>query len=334
MTAQPGLVTGLLGPNGAGKTTLIRLITAYLAPSAGSIRVCGHDSVEAGDLAKRSLGYLPESAPLYPEMSVDGYLRFRARIFGIPRRDRQQAIDVAVQRCWLTDMRTRRIGTLSKGYRQRVGLAAALLHDPEVVVLDEPTSGLDPSQIREMRELIRGLAASRGRAGRTSPTTVLLSSHILPEVEQTCDRVVIVARGCVRADGTPDELLAPLRRVAPYAVEVVGTDPDACARALQGVSGAAKVERVGMDGVEERGGERGGARFMVTPTPGAPDLRESIARAVTSAGGAAGGSGIIRELTRAHTSLEQVFLRVIEEPAGSTDSAPTTLTPPRKGVPA
>lgn len=301
LNVHPGQVTGLLGPNGAGKTTLIRMITAYIAPTRGCVRVCGHDTLAAGDLAKRHLGYLPEAAPLYPEMSVEGYLGYRARLFGVPRAQRRGTIDSAIRRCWLTEMRSRRIGALSKGYKQRVGLAAALLHDPAVVVLDEPTSGLDPTQIREMRELIRGLATgaagAEGEGGQ--PKTVLLSSHILPEVEQTCDRVVIVARGRLRADGTPDELLEPLRRAAPYSVEFASTDSASCERVLRGVPGVGAINA--------RPAGPGTTRFEVSPTEHAPDLREPIARACASAG------LLVRELSRAPSSLEQVFLRVIEQ---------------------
>jgi len=290
---EPGRVTALLGPNGAGKTTLIRMITGYLAPTEGQITVCGHDTVEQSGPARASIGYLPESAPLYPEMSVEGYLTFRARAFGVPAAKRRPAIDGVIQRCWLTEMRRRRIGALSKGYRQRVGLAAAILHDPPVLVLDEPTSGLDPTQIRSMRELIRSLAAGR---------TLLLSSHILPEVELTCDRVLIVAGGRLRADGAPGELVGSAQARAAYVIGL--SAPAANAQAvLNSVPG---VERVEPDG----------NRWRVWPRHGTGDLREPLARAAAAAG------WVVIELTREKATLEQVFMNVIhsEQPADSANA--------------
>ncbi len=291
LQAPPGCVTGLLGPNGAGKTTLIRMITGYLTPSAGRVTVCGHDTVDDADAARRHVGYLPEAAPLYPEMSVEGYLRYRGGLFGLGGRARAEAVGRAIERCWLPEMRTRRIGALSKGYRQRVGLAAALLHGPDVLVLDEPTSGLDPTQIREMRALIRELAQGR---------TVLLSSHILPEVEQTCDRVVIIASGEKRADGTPSSLLAPLRAAAPYVVEFApGTDPARVEATLRAIPGVAGVSTARDDATTAP------ARWHVTPAAHAGDLREAIARATSSAG------LLTIELTRAAPTLEQFFMHAI-----------------------
>ncbi|USN99993.1 MAG: ABC transporter ATP-binding protein [Phycisphaeraceae bacterium] len=194
---QPGLITGLLGPNGAGKTTTIRMIAGFLTPDEGRITVAGHD-VQADSLSvRRQLGYLPESAPLYPEMTPRDYLDYRARLFNLGRTDRRQAVDRAIDRCRLADMAHKRIGVLSKGYRQRVGLASALLHDPPVLILDEPTNGLDPSQIRSTRDLIRELAQDR---------TVLLCTHIIPEVERTCARVLVIAAGRLVADDTPERL--------------------------------------------------------------------------------------------------------------------------------
>lgn len=302
--ARQGLVTGLLGPNGAGKTTLIRIITGYLSPSAGTVLVGGRDTLEHADAARRAIGYLPEAAPLYPEMSVEGYLRYRAGLYGLRGRARLDAINHAIDRCWLPAMRSRRIAALSKGYRQRVGLAAALLHQPTILVLDEPTSGLDPTQIREMRALVRELAHDR---------TVLLSSHILPEVEQTCDSVLIVARGRKLADGTPADLLAPLRDAAPYVVEFApGTHPDTSRRALTPVPGVASIDP------DPAPPAAAGPRWRLTPAPGAGDLREPIARAAVAAG------LLVVELSRATPTLEHLFVRVIaqaDDPA--PDAAPT-----------
>lgn len=321
LRVEPGVVTGLLGPNGAGKTTLLRMITGYLAPTSGAVRVGGHDTILQSQAARAAIGYLPEAAPCYPEMSVEGFLRFRARLFSLPRKRRQDAVDRAMDRCWLRDVRRRPIGHLSKGYRQRVGLAAAILHDPAVVVLDEPSSGLDPAQIREMRALIRELARV-GPGGSAAPgRVVLLSSHILSEVEATCDRVVIMARGQVRAHGTPDELLAAARRTAPYLVAAAGPHkPGAESRfeeILRSVPGASQV-RVSADaagsGAPGSGvpgsGAPGSLRAEVTAAPGTPDLREAIARA------AAGAGLLLTELARRQPSLEQVFLAVVEDHPG------------------
>ena len=289
LEARPGQVTGLLGPNGAGKTTLIRMMAAYLTPTTGAISVCGHDTVDASGDARANIGYLPEAAPLYPEMSVEGYLRYRAGLYDLRGSALRQAVERAIGRCWLSEMRRRRIGALSKGYKQRTGLAAALLHDPRVVVLDEPTSGLDPTQIRGMRDLIEELGRNK---------TVLVSSHILSEVEQTCDRVVIVMHGRVRADGSPGELKASVASFSSYRVVFsASADPGAARALLRGVGGIATVEPTHPEG----------ASFVVTPVPGAAgtDLREPIAAAASGAG------MLLIELTPARPTLEQVFMEIV-----------------------
>jgi ABC-2 type transport system ATP-binding protein len=306
-TLQPGSVTGLLGPNGAGKTTLIRLMTSSLMPSAGCITIDGHDTVLDSRRARAAIGYLAESAPLYLEMRVADYLLFRARLFDVPRPRRAVAVQRAAERCRLSDMLRRRIGHLSKGYRQRVGLAAAILHDPRVVILDEPASGLDPTQIVEMRTLIRDLA----HAADGPPRTVLLSSHMLPEVELTCDRILIMSRGRVRADGTPASLLAGAGNAITYTLELMpadaGTPLDAAriAGRLAAVPGVASLH------------PQPGAcpRYTITPAPGAGDLREALARACAPPE----VSGvIIRELSVARPTLEAVFAAAVaaeDEPA-------------------
>src|SRR3954470_13318220 len=192
-----GTILGFLGPNGAGKTTTIRMLTCYMPPTAGTARVAGFDVFTESLKVKESIGYLPESTPLYTEMRVGEYLDFRGRLRGMDRETRRKRIAIVTERTWLTDRVRSVIGTLSKGYRQRVGIADALLHNPPVLVLDEPTVGLDPSQIREARRLISELAGDH---------TVLLSTHILQEVEMVCQRVIIVARGKIVAQGTPEEL--------------------------------------------------------------------------------------------------------------------------------
>jgi ABC-2 type transport system ATP-binding protein len=191
-TAEAGDVVGFLGPNGAGKTTTMRILTGFLPATDGTAKIAGHDIFEDPLAARRAIGYLPETPPLYPEMDVQGYLHYVAKLKDVPRRERHDAVERAMQRCGLADEKRRVIGALSKGYRQRVGIAQAIVHDPAVLILDEPTVGLDPIQIREIRELIRALAAPReGARGHT----IVLSTHILAEVEAICRRVIIINRG-------------------------------------------------------------------------------------------------------------------------------------------
>lgn len=196
-SVDAGEIVGFLGPNGAGKTTTIRVLTCYHPATAGRASVAGYDVFKQSLQVRSQIGYLPESVPLYPEMRVTEYLRFRGKLRGLDRAAREAALQRVAERCWLGDVVRRPIGQLSKGYRQRVGLADALLHNPPVLILDEPTVGLDPRQIRETRSLIRELAQDH---------TVMLSSHILPEVEATCQRLIIIHGGKIVASGTPDEL--------------------------------------------------------------------------------------------------------------------------------
>jgi ABC-2 type transport system ATP-binding protein len=196
---ERGEVVGFLGPNAAGKTTTMRVVTGFLPPSQGTVRVAGHDILEAPLAARRSIGYLPETPPLYPEMRVWDYLQYASAIKDVPRREREERVERAMEACALQEVRRRVIGTLSRGFRQRVGLAQAIVHDPEVLILDEPTSGLDPAQIVEIRNLIKGLASESGR-------TVVLSTHILPEVEAICQRVLLISRGRIRLDGSLEEV--------------------------------------------------------------------------------------------------------------------------------
>ena len=286
-----GQVVGFLGPNGAGKTTTLRMICGYLRPSGGRVLVDGIDVREHPRRVQKLLGYLPESAPLYADMRVDEYLAFRGRIFGLRRAQRGRAVDAAVERCWLGEVRRRPIAQLSKGYRQRVGLASVLLHAPPVLILDEPTTGLDPAQIRETRGLIRELAGSH---------TVLLSSHNLTEVELTCDRIIMLAGGRIRMSGTIDELR---RNAADEHVYMVETDSGKACGLLEALPEVAEVRLSGTDG--------GWHRLTVAARPKARDLREPIAQALASAG------GTTRELRREAPSLERLFVRVIDEGLGS-----------------
>jgi ABC-2 type transport system ATP-binding protein len=201
-SVERGEVVGFLGPNGAGKTTTMRMLTGFVPPTDGSATIAGHDIFEDPLAARRAIGYLPETPPLYPEMSVESYLRYVAKIKDVPRARRKEAIDRALSRCALTDVRGRVIGTLSKGYRQRVGLAQAIVHDPPVLILDEPTVGLDPVQIGEIRGLIGELAGGSG----DTQHTVVLSTHIMAEVRAICRRVILISEGRKMVDAPLEEL--------------------------------------------------------------------------------------------------------------------------------
>ncbi|MBX3364892.1 MAG: ATP-binding cassette domain-containing protein [Phycisphaeraceae bacterium] len=293
--APKGQVVGLLGPNGAGKTTTIRIITGYLPADRGSVSVLGADTLEDSARARSQIGYLPESSPLYPEMRTIDYLRFRARLFKVPSSRVRAAVEQAIDRCWLAEVRRKRIGHLSKGYKQRVGLAAAILHDPAVIILDEPTNGLDPSQIVEMRRLIRELGRDR---------TLLVSSHILSEVEKTCDRVVVIARGRVRADGPPGDLLRQASRNAPCRIEFLPPDDNARQAILAALGALPNVREVTLD-TPSTSDEPLRTRCLLVPVDDA-DPREDAAALITRAGGR------LREITRETATLEKVFMRAIE----------------------
>jgi ABC-2 type transport system ATP-binding protein len=283
-TVRKGEILGFLGPNGAGKTTTMRVLTCYLPPSDGTARVAGFDVFEQPLEVKRRVGYIPETPPLYPDMDVLGFLDFVAKIRGVPPGQRRARTDEAIEKCRIGDVRKTLIGKLSKGYRQRVGLAQAILHNPEVLILDEPTAGLDPKQIIETRELIKGLGGDH---------TVVLSTHILPEVSMTCGRVVIINKGKVVAEGTPEELTQRLRGVSALRLEVRG-EAAAVAERLRGVPGVAVVR------VRE---ERELASFEVDALAG-QDLRAELARAVVQ-----GGFDLLG-LQEVGMSLEQVFLHL------------------------
>lgn len=288
-----GRVVGLLGPNGAGKTTTIRIVTGYAPADAGRVCVEGLDVSRDSGAARARIGYLPESTPLYPEMTVSAFLQFRARLYPMDRAKRRGAVASVIERCWLTSVAGKRIGYLSKGYRQRVGLASAILHDPKVIVLDEPTNGLDPSQVGETRRLVRELAEGR---------VLLFSSHVLTEVERLCDRVIIISQGKVRADGTPTELVARAA-IAPTLVieaapKLAGVGKDALPGVMRRLPGVKGVEVSTVDG--------SWIALRVTPEAGGPDLREGIARAIDRAG------YLARRFEREVPSLEQTFASIIE----------------------
>jgi ABC-2 type transport system ATP-binding protein len=262
---ERGEILGFLGPNGAGKTTTMRVLTGAMPPTEGRAIVAGFDVIDQPLEAKRRTGYLPETPPLYPDMSVRDYLDFVARIKGVPRGDRRSRVAAVMERTRVADMAERHCGKLSKGYRQRVGLAQALLHNPDVLILDEPTAGLDPKQIIETRRLIKELAGDH---------TVVLSTHILPEVSQTCQRVVIINKGRVVAVDTPDNLTARLRGSEAMFVQVDGAGADV-RTALERVPGVTRVTLA-----ESRGTV---TAFEVDSEPGR-DVRRELASAVVTPG--------------------------------------------------
>jgi len=282
---QKGEVLGFLGPNGAGKTTTMRVITGYLAPSEGKVRVAGYDVVDEPLEAKRRTGYLPETPPVYPDMTVAEYLGFVARIKGVARREVRKRIDEISEKCAVTDVQNRQIGKLSKGYRQRVGLAQALIHNPDVLILDEPTAGLDPKQIIETRELIKGLAGQH---------TVVLSTHILPEVSKTCQRVLVISQGKIVASGTPDELTHRLQGYETVLVTVEGPAAEIMDK-LQRVSGVNLVEP--REAADSR------VTFEVHAEKG-HDVRAELARAVVES------QWKLLELKTSGMSLEDIFLKL------------------------
>jgi len=235
-SVESGEIVGLLGPNGAGKSTTMKILTGYLAPTRGSVTVCGHDVLENPIGVRGNIGYLPESAPLYEEMRVGSYLQFIGKTRGLGAAERSRAMDRVLEECGLTERINQHIRTLSKGYRQRVGLAQALLHQPKLLILDEPTSGLDPNQKRDMRAIIR-------RVGETK--TVLLSTHILPEVELTCDRVMIINQGRLAADGPTEQILVrgtEVRLLVGLMAGKVVASEDELASQLCGIEGVTDVQ--------------------------------------------------------------------------------------------
>ena len=300
---ERGEVLGFLGPNGAGKTTTMRVLTGYMPPSEGKAIVAGYDVSEQPIEAKRRTGYLPETPPLYPEMTVRDYLAFVARIKGVPRGDRKARVNTVMERTRVADMANRHCSKLSKGYRQRVGLAQALLHNPEVLILDEPTAGLDPKQIIETRDLIKGLGGDH---------TVILSTHILPEVSQTCHRIVIINKGRVVAVDTPDNLTSRLSGSETLYVKVDAPGADVT-RTLEAIPGITRVAPA-----DARGSLAG---FEVNSETGR-DVRRELAAAIVRQ-----GWGLL-ELRPLRMSLEEVFLHLTTEDT----AAPAPDSPPAAGL--
>lgn len=279
---QRGEVLGFLGPNGAGKTTTMRIITAYMPPTEGTVHVADFDVLENPIEAKRQIGYLPENPPLYNDMTVDGYLDFVADIKQVSRKNKKNRIDLTMERCGITDVKKRLIGNLSKGYRQRIGIAQALIHDPAIIVLDEPTIGLDPKQIIEIRELIKNLAGER---------TVILSTHILPEVTMTCTRVAIINEGTIVLEESLDKLSEKVETAQSLFLKIN----------CKGNEVKEKILTLGavFDISEGFSGE-----FVIQSRDGV-DIRDDLAKMVVE-----NGWGLLE--MRPHTeTLEEIFLRVI-----------------------
>ena len=291
--AESGEILGFLGPNGAGKTTTMRIITGYMPATEGTATVAGFDVFEQPLEAKRRTGYLPETPPLYPDMTVREYLRFVGKIKGV-RANLNDRVDAVMKKTHVADMANRHCGKLSKGYKQRVGLAQALIHEPEVLVLDEPTAGLDPKQIIETRQLIRELAGSH---------TIVLSTHILPEVAQTCQKVVIINKGKVVATDTPLALTERLHGSATVFVQAQGPADDV-QRALQSVAGVVRVN------VAERRDDIGS--FDVDTEKGV-DVRRDVASAIVR-----NGWGLL-ELRPMRVNLEDIFLTLTTTEIESED---------------
>ncbi len=290
-----GEIVGFLGPNGAGKTTTMRILTTYLPATSGIARVAGFDVMTQSIDVRRNIGYLPESVPLYPEMRVEEYLDYRAKLKGISRKDRRGRLDFCLDRCRLREVRRRLIGTLSRGYRQRVGLADTMVHDPAILIMDEPTAGLDPLQIRETLALIKELGQEH---------TILLSTHILSEVETICERVIIINAGRIGLSQDLDSLEAQ----AQILLEVKGPS-DAVRNALRDVHGVVQVTPMGTGD--------GFSSFEVRTSEN-QDLREALSKVMTDK------DWLVRRLDRKHRSLEDAFFDVLraEDPLKETARTP------------
>jgi ABC-2 type transport system ATP-binding protein len=294
---EKGQIVGFLGPNGAGKSTTMKILSCFMPPTEGTARIAGFDVFAQSLEVRRRIGYLPENAPLYADLPVGAYLDFVAEIKGVGRGQRRARVAEVMERCFITDVQHRLIGKLSKGYRQRVGLAQALLGDPEVLILDEPTIGLDPKQITEIRALIRSLAGQH---------TVILSTHILPEVSMVCDGVIIINRGRIVAHGKESELVEQVFPTARVELQVAGPTGDVLG-ALRALPGVTQVEPIQ---------SRDGATAFVVETPRDRDVRSELVQLVLNRGWS------LQELHQVGMSLEEVFIRVV---AGEEAEHPAAL---------
>lgn len=305
---EKGEILGFLGPNGAGKTTTMRILTCYFPPTTGTARVDGFDCMQNSMEVRRRVGYLPENFPIYPEMPVRAYLDFVAAVKGVAPVDRRKRIEEVLADCGLTQVQERAIGKLSKGYKQRVGLAQAIISKPPVLILDEPTVGLDPVQIVEIRDLIKRQAQH---------STVILSTHILQEVGALCSRVIIINKGRIVAIDTPENLKTHLEKMTRIQVEIEGA-PDKVTSLLRGISGVEQVQQVGTETSADRPVEY--HVFVKKPR----DLRREIAQAVVRADL---GLTLLRPMD---LTLEDVYIQMVTDEAGTADrgdgakAAPTT----------
>jgi ABC-2 type transport system ATP-binding protein len=273
-------IVGFLGPNGAGKTTTMRILTSYLAPTSGKATIAGFDVVRDSLEARKRIGYLPESVPFYPEMRVNEYLTFRAKLKGVPRKDRTAKINEVMERCRVKDVEHKIISYLSKGYRQRVGLAEAIIHNPPILILDEPTIGLDPHQIKQTRELIKELGKDH---------TIILSTHILPEVEVVCNRVIVIHQGKIAAMDTLNNLIKDQK----IKLDIRGTAAD-IVNILKQIDGVKSIAYV----------EEGGWNNMTIELTGEKDIREDVYRKIME------NKWVIREFKTERMTLEDMFIRI------------------------
>ena len=286
---KAGEIVGFLGPNGAGKSTTMKILTGFMPATSGKATIAGFDVFENPIEVKRNVGFLPETPPVYPEMQVSDYLEFTARLHEVPRGSINRAVDNMIEKTGLGEVRNRLIGNLSKGFRQRVGLAQALVHNPKVLILDEPTVGLDPKQIIEIRELIKGLGGDH---------TVILSSHILPEVTATCQRIIVINKGAIVAEDTLEQLTLRLKKGLIYNLTVKNPAAQAV-DALRKIPGVAGVSPVG-------------PRVIVEIAPGTSEIRDKIIEtAVTQ------GMGVL-EFSAERVSLEEIFLQLTTIEGGAS----------------
>ncbi|HTW82131.1 MAG TPA: ATP-binding cassette domain-containing protein [Terracidiphilus sp.] len=313
-SVEKGQIVGFLGPNGAGKTTTMRVLTCFLPPSAGTATVAGFDVLDQPREVKRRIGYLPETPPLYPEMATSEYLRFVGKLKGLSGAELDKRVDYVCGRCFISDVRQKLLGKLSKGYRQRVGLAQAIIHNPEVLILDEPTAGLDPKQINETRDLIRSLAGDH---------TIILSTHILPEVEQTCEQVIIINKGKLVATDSVHNLQARTRGVESVVLEVAGRDGELETELVQ-----QKLEQIpGVAHVLHKDSRDHHLVFEVQSQKGQL-VRGDLARAVVASG------WDLNELRAAGMSLEEIFLELTGgEKAAEAKDAAVQATEPAETTP-
>lgn len=294
-TVERGEVLGFLGPNGAGKTTTMKMLTCYLPPSSGTAEIFGFDILEDSMEVRKRIGYLPEKNPLYTDMDVSSFLELAARLKGVDKDAMAASVNGVIDRCGLGDVRRRRIANLSKGFQQRVGIAQAIVNDPELLILDEPTIGLDPRQIIDIRSLIQDLGKDR---------TVILSSHILPEVSQVCDRIIIINNGHLVAVDSPDNLRGRLKRSSMTRVRIGGSvDISDAERVISSIEGAQVIS------TGEKGGD--GSSLFTVESSSDSDIRNGLARKLIEA------NIPLLEIYSEELSLEDIFIRLVTEEEGS-----------------